>query len=56
MGPSEGFFDWAQYMTAKAHNFFVEFFNTFDSMAKFENLSISGLDALKVILFDINIH
>jgi hypothetical protein len=25
-------------------------------MNKFENLSTSGLDALKVILFDVNIH
>lgn len=55
MGPSEAFFDWAQYVTGKAHQFFIEFFNTFDNMNKFENLSNSGLDALKTILFDVNI-
>ncbi len=27
MGPSDSFFDWAQHVTAKAHQFFLSFLN-----------------------------
>lgn len=56
MGPVDIFFDWAQHITSKAHEFFVWFFNNLEAISKFEQLSISGFDALKVILFDVNIQ
>ena len=55
MGPSEIFFDWAQHITSKAHEFFVNFLNNFDAISKFEQLSTNGFEAIKAILFDVNI-
>jgi hypothetical protein len=55
MGPSDIFLDWAQHITSKAHNFFLYLFDSLDGISKFDNLSNSGFDALKVIIYDVNI-
>ncbi len=35
MGPSEFFFDWAQYVTGKSQAFFIEFFDNLEDIQKF---------------------
>jgi hypothetical protein len=49
------FLEWGQHITHKAHQFFINIFNNEDQVVKFENLTFGGFEALKVIIFDINI-
>lgn len=36
------FLEWAQYISHKAHQFFINIFNSEDQVAKFENLTFGG--------------
>lgn len=56
MGPTDEFFEWAQHIVDKAQIFFVEFLDNVEDMGKFEQLSIKGFDALKKIIFDVNVN
>ena len=55
MGPTDAFLDWSQHVTGKAEQFFIEFFNNLEEISKFEQLSSKGFEALKTIIYDVNI-
>ena len=56
LGPTDTFLSWAKNLTYRALNFFVQMYENVPEMERFEKITVEGLEAIKTILLDINVH